>query len=208
MLWYTDSMKYRTTTELGNLAVAMYQTQKSLDEIATITGYKRSVITRLLRERGIIIRRRGKVQKYFLVNGEKECGRCHKVKSATEFSLHSDTHDGLQSRCRQCQNETVRNYRLWTKFGITEDDYNAMEQSQSGVCAICGQPETRLKFGKTTKLAVDHNHETGEIRELICFRCNVVMGRIEENTDLCDKIKAYLLKHNGGQPNGHSVSSR
>ena len=192
-------MRYKTDSQLTVQLLELYAQQKSLDEMAEIVGYKRSVITRLLREAGAVIRRRGKVQKYFIVDGKKQCGGpCGQERPVTDFSLHSTTYDGLQGWCRECQNRSHRNYLLLRKFGITEDDYNAIWQSQNGVCAICGQPETRLKFGKPTMLAVDHNHKTKAIRELICFRCNVVLGKVKENPVLCDKIKAYILKHTIG----------
>lgn len=172
---------------------------KSLGELEVIMGCKRSVITRILRDNGALIRRRGKIQKYFITNGLKTCSSCKQDKPATEFGLHSGTNDGLQPTCKECSNRISRNNSLKRKFGITESEYNSMSEAQNNLCAICGQPETRVKFGKPTKLAVDHNHRTGAIRQLICFRCNVVIGRIEENPSLCDKLKDYLLKHNGGK---------
>jgi hypothetical protein len=175
----------------------LYGEKKSLDEIALALSSTRVVVTRHLREQGAIIRRRGKKQRYFIVDGKKTCCQCGFTKNVTEFSLHADTHDGIQPACKECNNKRGKNQRLQRKFGITEAEYNEMLESQGGVCAICGQPETRTKFGKPTLLAVDHNHKTGKVRQLICFRCNVVIGRIEENPILCDKIRAYLVQHNG-----------
>lgn len=176
----------------------LYKEEKSLDEIVDSLGSTRIIITRHLRAQGAVIRRRGKPQKYFVVNGKKICSVCGLEKPCTEFGLHSSSHDGLQATCRACSAKRSRKGNLTRKFGITEDAYKAMWESQNGVCANCGEPETRLKFGKPTMLAVDHNHTTGAVRELICFRCNVVLGRIEESVVLCDKFKAYILKHTIG----------
>jgi biotin operon repressor len=170
----------------------------SLDFIANQLHIGREVVTKHLRQAGITICSRGKQRVYHTVDGKKVCGQCKIEKSINEFCRHNTTYDGLQPACRRCGQEHSRGKRLLTKFGITEDEYAAMERTQKEVCAICGQPETRLKFGKPTKLAVDHNHKTGKVRELLCFRCNVVIGRIEENPDLCDRIKNYLIRHGGG----------
>lgn len=44
-------------------------------------------------------------------------------------------------------------------------------------------------------LAVDHDHDTGKIRDLLCNNCNVVVGFLNERIDLCDKIRDYLSEH-------------
>ena len=191
-------MKYKTDEQLTAHILNLYTQRKSLDEIAELVGYKRSVITRLLREAGALIRRRGKAQKHFIVNGEKHCsGPCEKDRPITDFGLHSGTYDGLQSWCRECRTKHSRGQRLKAKFGITELEYNTMLEAQNGVCAICGQSETRIKFGRPTMLAVDHNHKTGKVRQLICSKCNMAIGLIDESPTRCDRIRDYLIQHNG-----------
>lgn len=196
---FNTSRKIEFTPEQVQHLLVLYKTE-SLDAMADKMGCKRSVVTRLLRENGAIIRRRGKAQKYFIIDGKKFCRQCSLEKSTTEFGLHSGAHDGLQATCRACQVKTQRNNKLKQKFGITEAEYDAMLESQNGVCAICEQPETRVKFGKPTMLAVDHNHKTGKIRQLICSKCNMAIGLINESPIRCDKIKDYLIRHNGLSP--------
>ncbi len=67
-----------------------------------------------------------------------------------------------------------------------------MEAAQGGVCAICGLPETRVVKGKLNRLAVDHDHTTGRVRGLLCFRCNTCLGRFEDNVELLRAAEAYL----------------
>ena len=72
--------------------------------------------------------------------------------------------------------EYQRNKRL-QKYGITIEDYDQMFQEQDGVCAICGgPPDTRWKM-----LAVDHCHQSLEVRGLLCMVCNTMLGRLENN---------------------------
>jgi len=89
-----------------------------------------------------------------------------------------------------------RNAALKSKYGITLEEYNKMCISQNNKCAICGKSETFIDY-KTKKnriLVVDHNHKTGQIRGLLCNRCNIIIGRIEENQKILFLINDYLNK--------------
>jgi hypothetical protein len=68
---------------------------------------------------------------------------------------------------------------------MTVEQYDRMFKAQKGVCAICGRPP------KTVRLAVDHNHKTGKVRGLLCFRCNFRIVR-KWNVELLRKILFYL----------------
>jgi hypothetical protein len=61
-----------------------------------------------------------------------------------------------------------RNYRQ--SYGITVEQYDVLSSQQNGVCAICGRPPVKRR------LAVDHNHTTGQIRGLLCIACNTLVG--------------------------------
>lgn len=78
---------------------------------------------------------------------------------------------------------------------VREGLYGNLIETQRGLCAICGQPET-IKRGEALKaLAVDHDHITGKIRELLCQRCNTVLGIVDDNIEILDTMIEYLLKH-------------
>jgi hypothetical protein len=86
--------------------------------------------------------------------------------------------------------EAIRRSALRLKFGITPEQYDAMAIAQGGVCALCQRPERTL----AKRLAVDHCHATGLVRELLCGPCNVVLGYIE-NPEWYQRALAYLAKH-------------
>lgn len=65
-------------------------------------------------------------------------------------------------------------YQLKSKYGLTEDAYKALYESQKGVCKICGNEDFR-------KLVVDHDHITGRIRGLLCTSCNVGLGMFKDS---------------------------
>lgn len=85
-----------------------------------------------------------------------------------------------------------RKYWLANNYGLTEQDYQDMLTKQNGCCAICGVTEPT---GKWKVFAVDHCHETGNVRELLCNECNRGMGLLRDSPDLLRKAAAYLEKH-------------
>lgn len=76
-----------------------------------------------------------------------------------------------------------RERKLKNKFNLTIEDYDQILDGQKGVCAICREPERAItKYGFIKRLAVDHNHKTGKIRGLLCTRCNVKIGVLENKS--------------------------
>lgn len=74
--------------------------------------------------------------------------------------------------------------------------YVELAERQGHACAICGCAEVAAtKMGGTRKLAVDHCHRTGVIRELLCMRCNTLIGSAKDDPDRLDRAAAYLRKH-------------
>lgn len=67
-----------------------------------------------------------------------------------------------------------------------------MYELQGGVCAICGL-EQAVEYSEN--LSVDHDHETGAVRELLCHHCNVGLGGFKDDPRLLNKASAYLMKH-------------
>lgn len=86
--------------------------------------------------------------------------------------------------------EKAKSADLKKQYGITIDDYNKKLQSQNCKCAVCGSLQ-----GKRA-LAVDHNHSTGEIRDLLCHRCNTSIGLMDESIDKLKALISYLEKWN------------
>lgn len=81
-----------------------------------------------------------------------------------------------------------RESRLKKKYGITIDDYEAMLRKQNGCCAICER-----KPGKRS-LHVDHCHDTGRVRGLLCFRCNFGLSWFNEDQELLRKAARYVKR--------------
>jgi hypothetical protein len=87
------------------------------------------------------------------------------------------------------------------RFGITPQQYEEMLESQNRACAICDQPEKVVdpRNGRIKALAVDHDHETGVIRGLLCQNCNKGIGNLGDNPDRLIAGAAYLIAARGGE---------
>jgi hypothetical protein len=83
----------------------------------------------------------------------------------------------------------MRRKQLKKLYGLTEEDYHNMRGAQEGKCGMCGQAANRL--------VVDHNHQTGQVRNLLCVPCNGGLGWIERK-DFVEMATAYLKRW--GQP--------
>ena len=130
----------------------------------------------------------------------KECKSCGREKALAEFYFNRSkgTYD---PSCKECRSdlerakrtpEITRQKNLWQKFQITSDQFDDWLREQGGVCAICKQPETHTWRGKPRELSVDHDHSTGEIRRLLCHRCNTLIGLAREDINILLSAVEYL----------------
>lgn len=87
--------------------------------------------------------------------------------------------------------------RKWQAAGVDAERYQEMLHAQNGVCAICAQPERApdKASGKTKDLAIDHCHETGAIRALLCSNCNRGLGLFNDDPQLLAKAVDYVVSY-------------
>jgi hypothetical protein len=141
----------------------------------------------------------------------KTCGTCRHTLPLADFGKNSRYADNLQRDCRDCSNAKTRaryakkpeQYaaakarrkrapeqspaakrarHLRSSYGMTEWDVQFKIRLQGGGCAICGQPA----------VAVDHDHQTGEVRGILCHRCNLGLGHFRDNMEMMRKAIEYL----------------
>ena len=115
----------------------------------------------------------------------------------TEFGPHKKTKDGYQSWCRECASakykeryaEKYRFSQLKRRYGITQQEYEELAEKQGHTCANpnCDEP-------LTTTSHLDHCHETGKVRGILCPGCNVGLGHFGHNVE---KLKGAIEYLNG-----------
>ena len=132
----------------------------------------------------------------------KTCYRCKETKEYSEFHKNKSKKDGYTTYCKKCQLEYIKSRPATAKvqrnnkraiatrnrrYAITSEWYDTTLAEQNGCCAIC---KSSCKTGKA--LAVDHDHETGKNRGLLCMDCNTALGKFRDNVEILQSAISYL----------------
>lgn len=131
------------------------------------------------------------------VDGLRVCTECGESKPLEQFPVHRQARAGRARRCCTCKNAATRcRAKLGARYrrkGLTIEDFQELYDAQNGVCAICSQPEIRTRSGAVRILCIDHDHQTGMIRGLLCSRCNVILGQVRDIPETLLAAAAYLV---------------
>ena len=147
----------------------------------------------------------------------KTCPKCKVKRTLDNFTKNKSTKDGLSSWCRQCNRNAQLQWQmnggskkkkvyadaahlkdpskrkakaLRQNYGISLEEYNAMWEKQDEACAICKLKETAGKG-----FHMDHDHQTGKIRGILCHSCNLMLGNAKDNISTMKSAISYLGKH-------------
>lgn len=152
---------------------------------------------------------------YYLYKGSRHCKECIRLRTKLALNgpspcqintakshcinghlLEGDnlhTEKSGSRRCRACRRAAVRK----CKYGVSLQVYDRLAETQQHRCAICGQKETvRNRNGQVSTLSVDHNHSTGQVRDLLCRRCNAAVSFMREDVEYAQALVQYLMKWN------------
>jgi len=156
----------------------------------------------------------------------KECYQSYNLKQSLETkqkkleriaNWKKENRDRINNRTRLDRQNNPEKYKKWEdnykqknreilslKKSLSErkmniDDYHEMLSQQESKCAICKQPETRMaRDGKTiTRLCIDHDHDTNEVRALLCHDCNTMLGKAKDCPELLIEAAHYLVDFKG-----------
>lgn len=105
-------------------------------------------------------------------------------------ALNPGQHYERLKRQRAENPENIRAIRRKSKFGLTSEDFQVMLARQSGLCDICGNEFSHAK--RRSAPAVDHDHKTGEVRGVLCGKCNSLLGFAKDNIDILERASDYL----------------
>jgi Recombination endonuclease VII len=135
-----------------------------------------------------------------LPEGFKYCPRCEEIKLVEQFGRNRSARSGLTAYCLPCHNEvgadnriknhgTTRNFQLKRRYGVTETEVEAIRKRQGRICVICL---------RSPSAHVDHDHETGQMRGVLCFSCNGALGQFQDDPWRLRQAADYLerrLRH-------------
>ncbi|MGH2702251.1 MAG: endonuclease VII domain-containing protein [Actinomycetota bacterium] len=122
------------------------------------------------------------------------CSDCRERKPASQFPRNKRSSSGYHCYCKSCHNSRnrrfvksrygdSRHYHLRGRYGLGSEEVQALIRTQNGLCAVC------LERGATQ---VDHCHETGSVRGVLCLLCNAAMGAFHDDPDLIRAAISYL----------------
>lgn len=152
----------------------------------------------------------------------KRCQHCKQLKNETAFHRNRARPDGLSATCKTCRRDLERtprrlaynreyyaahvdkkreqsrnywvghkkekrDYKLSHEYGLSTSEFNVLLEKQHGKCAICGNPMARPH--------VDHCHETGAVRGLLCRECNLLLGHCHDDPQVLQSAASYLAGH-------------
>lgn len=116
--------------------------------------------------------------------GNRVCLCCKTSKHIFDFAKGYNTKDGFAAVCKACKTKRNRANSIKKLYKLSLRDYEAMKIAQNGKCAIC------LKAPK--KLFIDHCHNSGKVRGLLCHFCNVGLGNFRDNPKFLAAAMGYL----------------
>lgn len=124
------------------------------------------------------------------------CTRCKEAKPETSefFPLHNKKKNGLDSWCRKCRSTYRNGIRRGNYRNVISDEDLKDLLASVNQCVICGKQEA---------LVVDHDHVTGKIRGLLCNKCNMGIGLLQDDPMLLEFARIYLLA-NSEDPDSQS----
>lgn len=124
---------------------------------------------------------------------KRRCSLCGRMKKYSEFQvIEYDTGKyKFQSPCMECSNKKQRDdpkrakYRF-KKYGIIESEYLLMLEDQNNLCLICKE--------NLVKPVIDHCHDTGKVRGVLCNNCNAILGFANDSIDILESAIKYLQR--------------
>lgn len=135
------------------------------------------------------------------------CTACKLDKPLTDFHRQRSGRQGYAPQCKSCRKladkayvkkqperrkAVYMRYKRKRNYGLSQDQFDLLILHQAGVCAICQKPPTKKC------LHVDHDHQTGKVRGLLCNLCNVGLGAFKDSQNNMLSALVYLIKAQGG----------
>lgn len=140
--------------------------------------------------------RKSYMKDYVIANPEKfkrtpeQQAKINSLRRA-KYAENQEFRDAAKAKSKEWQeaNPHKRHAQRLNQYGLTPDTFLAMMESQNHKCAICGHSD---KSQKKTFPMIDHCHETGKVRGILCSSCNMGIGKFKDNIELLEAAIKYL----------------
>lgn len=131
------------------------------------------------------------MREYYAKNPEKQKERSRKRRKENPERKREENR-----ACRGRHKHRYNSARRGGGAGLSPEEIAALVIAQGGRCALCGEtPEPGNGHNSSDGFCVDHDHSTGAVRELLCYRCNLLVGWVEGDLNLAEQAIAYVRKH-------------
>lgn len=121
-----------------------------------------------------------------LAEGLGYCGQCKGTFPLSDFRKSNRTLIGYEGTCRTCKGFLQRASRVKRYYKLEYKEYLSMLENQQDKCAIC------LTTFEAKSICVDHNHNTGDVRGLLCHTCNRALGLFKDSKKILSRTLQYL----------------
>ena len=126
----------------------------------------------------------------WIPEGFRWCPSCKQPVAHEDYVRNVRTASGFGSRCRACDREANSAYYFYRQYKLTKNQVAAIRAAQNDRCAICGE---------TAPQHLDHDHDSGVTRQLLCQRCNHGLGLFRDDPDLLHFAAFYVEGHRSAQ---------
>jgi hypothetical protein len=119
------------------------------------------------------------------------CRACGESKPLDQFTVRKET-GKVRSECKPCRSTS----QAAARYGVSVGEVIALAQAQGNRCAICKIHADDIAHGtfKHNPLVIDHDHQTGAVRGLLCPNCNPMLGHAKDDVNLLANAISYLTK--------------
>jgi len=130
----------------------------------------------------------------------KRCTKCGEDKELDQFPSERRSSDGVTAQCKSCRSQYYKDWRdkkggnlydRTIRYGMSPEEYEELLEEQLNCCACCGSSNPKRKSG----FVIDHDHNTGLVRGLLCHNCNIGIGQLGDSISGVTNALNYLRKH-------------
>jgi hypothetical protein len=134
-------------------------------------------------------------QEFYGGSQETVCRSCISINRKAKYRLEREKVLLRVKKYRTENPEKIRDTKLRQADGVGVAYFEEKLKEQNGVCGCCKKNRKTLWRGKEVRMALDHDHETGKPRGILCIKCNRALGLLEEKQETILSLLEYIRKY-------------